>query len=225
MVEIITGQGTAARAATGCRRQRATGQPAQPRQGARLVPRRIERRTARTGAPCSNASCSGWRVSAPPMPDLLGTEARRQAETARRAGPGRISPAHGRRHAATDPRAMRPLRRGQERARTASPGSKCRASAISDPLRTLLQPVPPEPIVGYITIGRGVTVHRARCANLARMRAAAPARVLEIGWGTHRSSEVPVEIGCRPSTGAGLLRDVSRSWRRRKSASRHDHRD
>ena len=37
------------------------------------------------------------------------------------------------------------------------------------------RPVPPEPIAGYITLGRGVSIHRADCANLLRMRDAAAA--------------------------------------------------
>jgi GTP pyrophosphokinase len=43
-------------------------------------------------------------------------------------------------------------------------------------------PVAPEPVVGYLTLGRGVTVHAERCANLARMRATHAARCLEVQW-------------------------------------------
>jgi GTP pyrophosphokinase len=43
-------------------------------------------------------------------------------------------------------------------------------------------PVAPEPVVGYLTLGRGVTVHAERCANLARMRATHGARCLEVQW-------------------------------------------
>jgi GTP pyrophosphokinase len=44
-------------------------------------------------------------------------------------------------------------------------------------------PAPPQPIVGYITVGRGVSIHAQTCANLARLRARSPARVLEVDWG------------------------------------------
>ena len=43
-------------------------------------------------------------------------------------------------------------------------------------------PVAPEPVVGYLTLGRGVTVHAERCANLTRMRATHGARCLEVQW-------------------------------------------
>jgi len=43
-------------------------------------------------------------------------------------------------------------------------------------------PLAPEPVVGYLTLGRGVTVHAERCANLARMRATHSARCLEVQW-------------------------------------------
>ncbi|MFM8517129.1 MAG: RelA/SpoT family protein [Nevskiaceae bacterium] len=43
-------------------------------------------------------------------------------------------------------------------------------------------PVAPEPVVGYLTLGRGVTGHAERCANLARMRTTHAARCLEVQW-------------------------------------------
>ncbi|MFT4257470.1 MAG: bifunctional (p)ppGpp synthetase/guanosine-3',5'-bis(diphosphate) 3'-pyrophosphohydrolase [Pseudoxanthomonas sp.] len=45
------------------------------------------------------------------------------------------------------------------------------------------QPVAGEPIVGYLTRGRGVTVHRADCASLLRLSALHPQRVLPVEWG------------------------------------------
>jgi len=45
------------------------------------------------------------------------------------------------------------------------------------------QPVAGEPIVGYLTRTRGVTVHRADCPSLARLSAASPQRILPVEWG------------------------------------------
>ena len=45
------------------------------------------------------------------------------------------------------------------------------------------QPVAGEPIVGYLTRSRGVTVHRADCAALARLAASSPQRILPVEWG------------------------------------------
>ncbi|GHH58173.1 RelA/SpoT family protein [Pseudomonas sp. Hp2] len=63
-------------------------------------------------------------------------------------------------------------------------------------------PVAGEPIVGYLTRGRGVTVHRSDCAALARLAAAHPQRVLPVEWGKLGGSyEVDV-----------LIRAVDRRW-------------
>lgn len=57
------------------------------------------------------------------------------------------------------------------------------------------QPVPGEPIAGYLTRGRGVSVHREGCATLERLAAAQPQRVLPVEWGRSGSGyEVDVEL-------------------------------
>jgi GTP pyrophosphokinase len=45
------------------------------------------------------------------------------------------------------------------------------------------QPLPGEPAAGYLTRGRGVSVHRAGCATFLRLAAAQPGRVLPVEWG------------------------------------------
>jgi GTP pyrophosphokinase len=71
------------------------------------------------------------------------------------------------------------------------------------------KPVPPEPIAGYITVGRGVSIHSQACANLARLSLKSPARVLAVDWGKMRSGEFPVEIEVQAFDRRGLVRDVS----------------
>jgi GTP pyrophosphokinase len=71
------------------------------------------------------------------------------------------------------------------------------------------KPVPPEPIAGYITVGRGVSIHSRRCANLARLSAKAPARVLAVDWGKRGSGEFRVDIEVQAFDRRGLVRDVS----------------
>ncbi len=83
---------------------------------------------------------------------------------------------------------------------------------IGDLLSTFARcchPVPPEPIVGYITVGRGVSIHSQACANMARLRVKAPARVLAVDWGKLGASEVPVDIEIQAFDRRGLVRDVS----------------
>ena len=43
-------------------------------------------------------------------------------------------------------------------------------------------PERPQAIMGYVTLVRGVTIHRGDCASLARMRALKPERVLRVEW-------------------------------------------
>jgi GTP pyrophosphokinase len=70
-------------------------------------------------------------------------------------------------------------------------------------------PVRPQTIAGYVTLGRGVTVHEARCRGLARMRAAHPERVLEVNWRSDPDSQLPVEISVSAWDRHGLVRDLS----------------
>ena len=71
------------------------------------------------------------------------------------------------------------------------------------------KPVPPEAIVGYITVGRGVSIHSQACANLARLQLKSPARVLAVDWGKMGNGEFPVDIEVQAFDRRGLVRDVS----------------
>ena len=70
-------------------------------------------------------------------------------------------------------------------------------------------PLPPEPIAAYVTIGRGVTVHRANCASLERMRRQHPERVLSVEWGRAGEQGFAVDIALEAYDRRGLVRDVS----------------
>jgi GTP pyrophosphokinase len=70
-------------------------------------------------------------------------------------------------------------------------------------------PVPPEPITGYVTVGRGITLHRAGCRNLARLAARAPQRLLQVDWGKSAGRRFPVEIVVHAMDRRGLLRDIT----------------
>jgi GTP pyrophosphokinase len=70
-------------------------------------------------------------------------------------------------------------------------------------------PVPPEAIAGYVTLGRGVTVHRAGCRSLARMSARNPERLLRVDWNRSTELQMPVQIRIEAYDRRGLLRDVS----------------
>lgn len=72
------------------------------------------------------------------------------------------------------------------------------------------RPVPPEPIVGYITQGRGITVHRSDCRNLLRLTDTHPGRIVEVSWGdASRTHTYPVTIRIEAYDRSGLLRDIT----------------
>ncbi len=67
------------------------------------------------------------------------------------------------------------------------------------------QPVPGDPITGYITRGYGVTVHRTSCINALKMN---PERQIEVEWNTEMLETYPVKILIRSQDRVGLLADV-----------------
>jgi GTP pyrophosphokinase len=71
------------------------------------------------------------------------------------------------------------------------------------------RPVPGEPIVGFITQGRGVTVHRQDCSNILQLRMEEPQRIIEVEWGERAHTRYPVTIEIQAWDRSGLLRDVT----------------
>jgi GTP pyrophosphokinase len=78
------------------------------------------------------------------------------------------------------------------------------------------KPAPPDPIAGFITRGKGITIHRASCPNLARIRAREPERLIEANWGERRDEVFPVDIVVESGDRQGLLRDISEVFSREK---------
>ncbi|WP_299231759.1 GTP diphosphokinase [uncultured Halomonas sp.] len=70
-------------------------------------------------------------------------------------------------------------------------------------------PVPGEPIVGFITQGRGVTVHREDCPNILQLSVDEPQRIIEVEWGERARTQYPVNIEVQAWDRSGLLRDVT----------------
>jgi len=71
------------------------------------------------------------------------------------------------------------------------------------------KPVPPDPIVGFVTRGKGVSVHRLDCSNFTNMRGMHPERVIETTWGLKTDSVFAADIVIDAHDRQGLLRDVS----------------
>ncbi len=68
------------------------------------------------------------------------------------------------------------------------------------------QPVPGDSIVGYITRGQGVTIHRTSCVHALRMN---PDRKIEVEWADELPSTYPVKVRLRSRDRVGLLADVT----------------
>jgi len=71
------------------------------------------------------------------------------------------------------------------------------------------QPLPGDPIVGYITLGRGVSIHRQDCPSVLQLAGREPERIIQVSWGPVPEKTYPVEIMIRAYDRAGLLRDIS----------------
>ena len=70
-------------------------------------------------------------------------------------------------------------------------------------------PVPYDTIVGFITRGKGVTVHRADCGNVLNLREHERERLIDVGWGEADGRRYHVELRIEAYDRQGLLRDVS----------------
>ncbi len=153
-------------------------------------------------------------IGSPPMAELLGELKLPDTDALHEAlGLGEVSSAQmaGAIQRILHARETRP----EHTARTRIPAARepeVAVQGIGDLLSTYARcckPVPPEAIVGYITVGRGVSIHARSCANLARLSIKSPARVLPVTWGKLGSGEFPVDIDVQAFDRRGLVRDVS----------------
>ncbi len=72
------------------------------------------------------------------------------------------------------------------------------------------QPIPGDEIVGYITQGRGISIHRADCEQLFDLQSSSPERVVEAEWGSnYNAGKFNLTIRVIANDRNGLLRDVS----------------
>jgi GTP pyrophosphokinase len=103
-----------------------------------------------------------------------------------------------------------PLPRPVTTRRVARNSSGIRIAGVDDVLVRLSKccsPVPGDPIMGFVTIGRGVSVHRGDCPNTAYMNEA-PERILEAEWLAQQPLTHSVDIEIEASDRNGLLQDI-----------------
>ena len=79
------------------------------------------------------------------------------------------------------------------------------------------KPAPPDPIIGFITRGKGVSIHRASCKNFTEMRTVASERVIAAAWGAENLETVyPVDLFILATDRPSLLHDISDAFLKEK---------
>jgi GTP pyrophosphokinase len=85
------------------------------------------------------------------------------------------------------------------------------------------KPAPPDAISGFVTRGKGVSVHRTDCSNLAELIARNGDRVIDVQWGQAKadakgegSAVYPVDVAIQAADRQGLLRDISEIFTKEK---------
>ena len=81
------------------------------------------------------------------------------------------------------------------------------------------KPAPPDAICGFVTRGKGVSVHRTDCSNLREMVSKNGERVIEVQWGQVPAKEAavyPVDVAIEAADRQGLLRDISEVFTKEK---------
>jgi len=82
------------------------------------------------------------------------------------------------------------------------------------------KPVPPDAVRGFVTRGRGISVHREECASLKRLAERSPERLIDAKWGTKAgapsAAAYPVDVLVTASDRQGLLRDIGEALARER---------
>jgi GTP pyrophosphokinase len=107
------------------------------------------------------------------------------------------------------PSPLKPSRRPGPMASGRSPVAIEGVGDLPITLARCCAPVRPQPIRGYLTLGRGVTIHRADCAALSRMLKQKPQRHLQVDWAESVDTRLPARVDIEAYDRRGLLRDIS----------------
>lgn len=83
------------------------------------------------------------------------------------------------------------------------------------------KPAPPDDIRGFVTRGKGVSVHRSDCSNFREMAARNEERVIDVAWDSPKSEKItavyPVDVSVEATDRQGLLRDISDVFAKEKT--------
>ncbi len=71
------------------------------------------------------------------------------------------------------------------------------------------KPVPGDAIVGYVTIGRGISIHREDCSNIQQRQREHDERIISVNWGSKTQQNYAVDLVVSANDRPGLIRDVT----------------
>ena len=172
----------------------------------------VEREARREGASQASMDALAQRLGLEGPDELFAAVAReevnlRELQTALRMLAGIATPA--------------PVAQPAVRERKAKPSGDSGILVVGlDRLLTQLakccKPVPPDPIRGFVTRGKGVSIHREDCSSLKRLAETHPERLIESGWGAQSTGSYPVEIAVTSNDRQGLLRDIGEALARER---------
>ena len=159
-----------------------------------------DRELKRLGVEHPSREALAERFNLPGFEDLLAALGRGDVSSAQLAGalqPWLPAPA---------PRAPRVVKRRRETSGGVS------ISGVGDLLTQMARcckPLPDDPIAGYITRGRGVSIHRADCRNLLNLAGPERARLIDVAWSGGAEETYPVDVAVEAYDRKGLLRDAT----------------
>ncbi|HEY1230101.1 MAG TPA: TGS domain-containing protein, partial [Ramlibacter sp.] len=81
------------------------------------------------------------------------------------------------------------------------------------------KPAPPDPIAGFVTRGKGVSIHRTDCSNFRELASRNAERVIDVEWGRPKAEGqalYPVDVAVEATDRQGLLRDISEVFAKEK---------
>ncbi len=133
----------------------------------------------------------------------------RQVQTAIRAAANRLAPA-------APPPEAEAVTRVSKAGATASGILVVGVDKLLTGVARCCKPAPPDPIIGFVTRGKGISIHRRSCANVRRMRGADPERLIEADWGALREEVFPVDVEVLAADRQGLLRDIGEVFSRER---------
>lgn len=95
---------------------------------------------------------------------------------------------------------------------TPPPSSGLTIDGVDDLLTSIARcckPIPGDPIMGYITKGRGISIHHETCSNIKQAVKFRPERIMQVSWGSKKPTAYPVDIYLEAFDRTGLVRDIS----------------